>query len=74
MKARLVIIGIDDIFRIFQDYIGMVEAIPADAKLDTLLFNKSQMKMCLRVTSDSWNGPQPPEQVNFKLQRVWGVN
>ena len=74
MKARLIIIGIDDILRIFQDYTGLTGSIPEDAKVDTLLFNKALMKMCLRVTSDSWSGPQPPEGINFQLKRVWGVN
>lgn len=72
MKARLVVIGIDDILKIFQDYIGMTESLPTDAKCDTLLFNKQQMKMCLRVSAESFNGPQPPEAVNFQLRRMWG--
>lgn len=74
MKARLVIIGIDDILRLFQDYTGLTESIPADAKVDTLLFNKQLMKMCLRIEAESLNGPQPPESVGFELKRVWGVN
>lgn len=74
MKARLVVIGIDDILRIFQDYTGLTQSIPGDAQAETLLFNKALMKMCLRISADSFNGAQPPEGVSFELQRVWGVN
>ncbi|MDE1766550.1 MAG: hypothetical protein KGI27_09830 [Thaumarchaeota archaeon] len=74
MKARLVIIGIDDILRIFQDYAGMTESIPADSKCETLLFNKALMKMALKVSSETWSGPQPPESISFELKRVWGVS
>ena len=73
-KSRLVVIGIDDILRLFQDYCGLTDSIPADVVVDTLLFNKAQMKMCLRVESPSWSGVQPPESVGFELKRVWGVN
>lgn len=72
MKARLVVIGIDDILRIFQDYAGLTESIPVDAQCDTLLFNKELMKMCLRISAESFNGQQPPEGINFNLRRVWG--
>jgi hypothetical protein len=74
MKARLVVIGVDDILRLFQDYTGLTQSIPDDAKVDTLLFNKALMKMCLRITSEGWSGNQPSETIGFELKRMWGVS
>lgn len=74
MKARLVIIGIDDILRLFQDYTGLTGSIPADAQVDTLLFNKALMKMALKISAESFNGDQPPESVSFELKRMFGVS
>lgn len=70
MKARLIIIPIDDICRLFQDYTYLT-GFPADAKADTLLFNRATMDMCLRVVSDEWDRDQPPEEVNFDLRRTF---
>ena len=74
MKARLVIIGIDDILKLFQDYCGLTESIPEDAKVDTLLFNKQLMKMALKISAESFSYDQPPEAVSFELKRMFGVN
>lgn len=74
MKARLVILGIDDILRLFKDYTGLTGSIPEDAKVDTLLFNKQLMKMCLRISSESLDHDQPPEGITFQLKRTWAVN
>lgn len=73
MKARLVIIGIDDICRVFRDYAGMT-GFPEDAQCDTILFDPASKRMCLRVLSQELNGPQIPEEIRFNLQRTFRVN
>ena len=69
MKPRLVVIGIDDIARLFRDYAGMA-GFPDDAQVDTLLFNKAERKMCLRISSASFPSNQPPETISFTLKRT----
>lgn len=73
MKARLVVIGIDDICRLFRDYTRLID-FPEDAQCDTLLFDPASKRMCLRIKADSLNGPQPAENINFQLQRTFRVN
>lgn len=70
-NVRLVVISIDDILKIFQDYTHLTDSIPWDAKSDTLLFSRQDRKMCLRITADSFNGNQPPEVISFKLKKSW---
>lgn len=69
MKTRLVVIGIDDIARLFKDYAGMA-GFPQDCQCDTLLFNKALGRMALRISSESWDRPQPPEEIRFELRRT----
>lgn len=66
----MVVIGIDDIARLFKDYMGMT-GFPEDAVCDTLLFNKQERRMCLRIASASYPSPQPPEEVKFDLRRTY---
>lgn len=68
MKARLILIPIDDICELFKDYTHLT-GFPEDAQCDTLLFNKAEGKMCLRVTADSLNGQERAEVISFDLQR-----
>ena len=70
MKAKLIIVGIDDIARLFGDYLSLTDW-PSDAKCDTLLYNKQLNKMCLRIQSDSWMGRMPPEVIKFDLRKTW---
>jgi hypothetical protein len=72
MKTRLIIIGIDDINRLFQDYARMT-GYPTDAVCDTLLFNQQQRRMCLRVSSPSFGEHEPPEEIRFDLSRSFRV-
>lgn len=69
MKTRLVVIGIDDISRLFRDYAGRV-GFPEDAVCDTLLFNNSLRKMCLRVESESIPSNAISEEIRFDLRRT----
>lgn len=69
MKQRIVVIGIDDIARLFKDYVGMA-GFPADAQVDALLWNAQERQMCLRISSESWDHDQPPETIHFNLQRT----
>jgi hypothetical protein len=73
MKERLVVIGIDDIARIFKDYAGSV-GFPEDAQTDTLLFHPANRRMRLRISAESLNGNQPPEEIRFQLKRTFLVN
>lgn len=72
-KTRIVVIGIDDICRIFRDYANQT-GFPEDAVCDTLLFHPANHRMRLRVEAASLSGPQPPEQIRFDLQRTFLVN
>lgn len=70
MKQRIVILAIDDIARLFKDYVGL-SGFPEDAQCDTLLFNNALQKMCLRISSASFPSPQPSEAINFELKRTF---
>lgn len=72
-NTRIIVLGIDDIARLFKDYAGEAAGIPEDAQCDTLLFNRQEKRMCLRLSSESWAGPQPPENIRFDLQRTFMV-
>jgi len=72
MKTRRVIIGIDDICRLFRDY-ARFTGFPEDAVCDTLLFNQAAKRMCLRVSSPSLREHEPPEEIRFDLQRTFMV-
>lgn len=69
MKTRIVVIGIDDICRLFRDYANQT-GFPSDAVCDTLLFHPAHRRMRLRVEAESLNGPQVPEQIKFDLRRT----
>lgn len=73
MKKRLVIIGIDDINRLFQDYARMT-GYPEDALCDTLLMNQVARKMRLRMISPTLGEHEAPESIRFDLQKVFSVN
>lgn len=70
MKTRAVIIGVDDIARIFRDYAGMT-GFPGDAVCETLLFNNQLRKMCLRISSPQLGDHEPPEEIKFDLRRTF---
>jgi hypothetical protein len=68
----MIVIGIDDICRLFQDYIGKV-GFPSDAKPVKFLFNPQKRKLGLVVESEEFTGPQQDEDVKFDLKRVFAV-
>lgn len=69
MKQRLVILGIDDISRLFADYARMT-GYPADAVCDTLLLHPASKKMRLRIESASLGPGEAPEEIRFDLKRT----
>lgn len=73
MKERLIICPIDDLVRVFKDYAGMV-SIPDDAWAEKLMINPQERKLALVVGSETWDGPQPIEEIRFDLQRTFVVN
>lgn len=73
MKARLIILDIDSIARLFRDYTGLV-GFPEDGKCETLLFHPGSHRMNLRISAESLNGVEAPEEVRFDLQRTFLVN
>lgn len=72
MKQRVVVLGIDDICRIFRDYASQT-GFPADALCDTLLFHPANHRMRLRVEAESLQGNQPPEEIRFDLRQTFLV-
>jgi len=69
---RMVIISIDDLARMFRDYVGLV-GFPVDAKPVKLMMNSKERKLGLVVESDEFTGPQAPEEVKFDLRRFYSV-
>lgn len=73
MKSKLIIIGIDDILRIFRDYLGP-EAVPADASAVRLLVNPAEKgAFAIDVASASFGTDEPPVSIHFDLKRYYGV-
>lgn len=70
MRSRMVIIGIDDICRLFADYAHLT-GFPEDAVCETLLAHPPSRKMRLRVSSQEWDRDQAPEQIRFDLTRTF---
>ena len=73
MKPRMVIIGIDDVCRLFKDYVGQV-GFPQDAMPVTFMYNPTNRKVGIRVESESLNGDEGMEEIKFDLRRVYGVS
>ena len=73
MKSRLVILPIDSVLDLFKDYAGLI-AVPDDAEATKLIMNPSLRKLGLVVDAESYNGPQPTEEIRFDLQRTFLVN
>lgn len=69
----MLIISIDDVCRLFQDYCGDV-GVPTDAMPVKFMFNEQQRKLALVLESDEWTKNQPDEMVNFTVKRYYGVN
>ena len=69
---RLVVVGLDDIVRLFKDYVGRV-GFPQDAIPTRLMFNSKEKLVAVEVESEEFTGPQQPERVMFDLQRVYSV-
>ena len=72
MKQRLVIIPIDDLLELLKDYAGLT-SVPDDAQPDRLQRNDATRKLALVLVADSWNGPQPVEEIRFDLQRNFKI-
>jgi hypothetical protein len=72
MKERMVVIGIDDICKIFKDYAYMA-GFPQDAIPVKLQWNKGLQKFRLMIESGLIDGPQPDETINFSVQRSFLV-
>lgn len=73
MKRRLVILSIEDITRLFKDYVGQV-GFPVDAMPIKFLLNAQERKLGMVVESDEWAKNMPPEEIKFDLRRVYGVS
>ena len=73
MKPRMVILNIDTICNLFHDYVGQV-GFPDDAISVKFMFNQQERKVAVIVESESFTGPQAPEEVRFGIKRVYAVN
>ncbi len=72
MTTRMVIIPIEVITSLFFDYVGQV-GFPDDAVPVKLMLNPQEQKLALVVESESFTGPQTPEQVKFDIRRIYTV-
>lgn len=64
---------IDTITELIKDYVGL-EELPDDARAITLKFHPNEQgKLGIEMISDTWDKPQTPINVNFKIKRVYGV-
>ena len=72
MKRRMIVIDIDSICRLFQDYVGQV-GFPKDAVPVKFMYHPQRRQVAVVVESDEWVGPQQPEEVKFDLKRVYSV-
>lgn len=73
MKARLIVIPIDDISRLFRDYLH-ITGYPLDAKPVMFRPDPATRKLVLEVESAGWEGKQPPEVINFELKQSYMVS
>lgn len=70
MKNRKpLLISIDDITRLFADYLKEAE-FPQDAWAEKIQLNPSDRRIKLVVSADSLQGPQQPEVIKFQLRRT----
>lgn len=70
---RIIIIGIDDITRLFKDYVGMI-GVPDDAMPIKLMLNPQEHRLGILMESDEWVGPQSSETIKFDINRVFTIN
>lgn len=70
---RILITSIDDITRLFKDYVGLV-GMPEDAVPLKLFLNPQEQKIGILMESEEWTGPQVPEEVKFDIKRIYAVN
>lgn len=71
MKKRRLILTIDDIIRLFGDYLKE-EDLPAGTKAVKLMVRPSDRKLAIVAENPAWGEGLPPIVVSFKLRRVWG--
>lgn len=71
-KTKLIVIGIDDITRLFADY-ASATGFPAYGKCVTLLFHPTNHRMRIVVEAESLSGNLPPEEIRFDLRRTFLV-
>ena len=72
MRTRMIVLSLDDICRLFQDYCALT-GFPDDARAEKLLYNQQQKKLGLVVESNEWTQGQLAEEVRFELKRFYGV-
>ncbi len=72
-KRRMLIMGVDDITRLFKDYVGLV-GFPADAEPTRFRIDPTTHKISLEVSSNEWTHNQSPEEVKFEVKRTFRVN
>ena len=73
MKPRYIMLTIDTITELIKDYVGE-EELPWDARAVTLKFKANEQgKLGIEMISDTWDKPQAPINVNFRIKRVYGV-
>lgn len=73
MKPRYIMLTIDTITELIKDYVGLDE-LPEDARAITLKFKATEQgKLGIEMISDTWDKPQAPIDVNFRVKRVYGV-
>ena len=70
--TRLVVIGIDDLTRLFRDYVGLV-GFPEDARPVKFMLNSQERKLGLVVESNEFKQFEQMEEIKFDLRRTYGV-
>jgi len=73
MKPRFIMLTIDTITELIKDYVGLDE-LPEDARAIKLMFKPTEQgKLAIEMVSDTWQSPQAPINVSFKIKRVYSV-
>lgn len=70
---RYCITTIDSIMNLIKEYAGEAANIPADAKIIKIKLDNPTRKIMFMLESESWNGPQPMEEIKFDLRRIHSV-
>jgi hypothetical protein len=69
---RVVVVGIDDLCRIFADYLGP-EHLPDDIQPTKFRVSPGERKLEVVVESEAWDGDQGRMRVDFEIRRVFAV-